>query len=440
MADRSEATGLKSVRDVAAGAIGRLAPLRWLLATCFAGLVVVGVAGDAPIWIMAASAAAALAVAMLSPGGFSRERQVAGDDGVSAGMAGLTAEDLGSAVADPLFVFDRQGAVLFANQPAIDAFGKTPPFSSIEMKFRAPEMQDLLRRALAGEAPLRAIDYAERVPLERWYRVTVTRIDRGNGSFALFFRDQSELRRIDRMRADFIANASHELRTPLASVAGFIETLRGPARSDEKARDHFLQIMQAQTSRMARLIDDLLSLSRLETRAYLRPGETVDLVDVVRSVIDALAHLARDSGVTVETALLPAPVEVAGNRDELIQVFENLLENACKYGQSGGRVVVEMQRGGASGSDEIAVTVRDFGPGIPEEHIPRVTERFYRVDVENSRAQKGTGLGLAIVKHILTRHNARLTIRSGEGKGAAFTVHLPVASAADRAKERHLAS
>ena len=241
----------------------------------------------------------------------------------------------------------------------------------------------------------------------------------------LAFKDQSESRRIDRMRADFIANASHELRTPLASIAGFVETLRGPARNDPNARDQFLEIMQNQTGRMARLIDDLLSLSRLEMKSYVKPGVKVDLRQTVEAVIASLAPLAAQIGVAIERDFPEGAVEVHGDRDELFQVFQNLLENACKYGQAGGRVIVSMRRSTEAGEPEIEVTVRDFGPGIPAEHIPRVTERFYRVDVETSRAQKGTGLGLSIVKHILSRHNGRLTIKSELGKGSAFTVHLP---------------
>jgi two-component system phosphate regulon sensor histidine kinase PhoR len=213
------------------------------------------------------------------------------------------------------------------------------------------------------------------------------------------------------------------LRTPLASIAGFIETLRGPARNDAKAREQFLQIMQTQTGRMARLIDDLLSLSRLEMKSFSAPAEPLDLKGLIDGVIDALRHLAADNGVEIERVYPDEPVALRGMRDELIQVFENLLENAIKYGQDGKRVVVTVEMG--QGTAGPRVTVRDFGPGVPEEHIPRLTERFYRVDVDTSRTQKGTGLGLAIVKHILTRHDARLTIRSKVGEGAAFTVHFP---------------
>ena len=190
-----------------------------------------------------------------------------------------------------------------------------------------------------------AIDYAERVPIERVFRVAATPVGEATpGCSSLIFRDQSEARRIDRMRADFIANASHELRTPLASIAGFIETLRGPAKNDAGARENFLQIMQNQTGRMARLIDDLLSLSRLEMKPYLGPGSKVDVRETVESVIGSLQSRWRaKSGVVIRKELPAGPIEVPGNRDELFQVFENLLENACKYGQSGGKVVVSIE-------------------------------------------------------------------------------------------------
>lgn len=337
----------------------------------------------------------------------------------------LPAEHLAAAVTDPLILFDRTAAVVHANAAAVAAFGGMAPGLSLPLKFRAPEMQALLDNVLSGNVDADSIDYAEKLPVERVHRVSASAIGHGTGLYVMIFKDQSETRRIDRMRADFIANASHELRTPLASISGFIETLRGPARNDAAAREQFLQIMQNQTGRMARLIDDLLSLSRLEMKPYLKPGACVDLGRTLQAVIDSLSPLAAENGVVIERALPDAPLEVPGDRDELFQVFENLVENACKYGQSGGRVIVSAAAGTDGPEPTIDVTVRDFGPGIAEEHIPRVTERFYRIDAESSRAQKGTGLGLAIVKHILTRHNGRLSITSEPGKGAAFTVHLP---------------
>jgi len=224
-----------------------------------------------------------------------------------------------------------------------------------------------------------------------------------------------------------LANVSHELRTPLAALTGFIDTLRGPARDDPAARERFLGIMQAQAWRMARLIDDLLSLSRIELRAHQRPDTPVDLVPIVRQVADGLQTLARDRGVAIEITAPAEPLIVLGDRDELIRLFENLVENGLKYGASGKRVEIVLARVAApDGTGEARVSVRDHGPGIATEHLPRLTERFYRVDVGESRAQGGTGLGLALVKHILNRHQGRLTIDSRPGEGATFTARLPL--------------
>jgi two-component system phosphate regulon sensor histidine kinase PhoR len=238
------------------------------------------------------------------------------------------------------------------------------------------------------------------------------------------------LRQVEEMRADFVANASHELRTPLAALSGFIDTLRGAAQNDPAAQEKFLPIMQAQATRMARLIDDLLSLSRIELNAHRRPESPVDVVPLVRQVVDGLQTLARDRGVTISIDGPAGPQQVLGDRDELLRVFENLIENALKYGANGKRVDVTIARGEASdGTSELRVAVRDFGPGIAPEHLPRLTERFYRVDVVDSRAQGGTGLGLALVKHILNRHGGRLSIASTRGAGATFTAHLPPGTA-----------
>lgn len=402
----------------------RLWEARWYL---LAGLAAVTVAygfGPGRAWALP------LAVLLLFAALFSarpRAVRIAEKAGEveAEGLQRLSGEYLAAAVADPLIIFDRSTTVVHANAAAFVAFGGMSPGLSLPLKFRAPEMQALLDSVVSGKIASDELDYLEKLPVERVYRVSASSVGHGTDLFVLVFKDQSEARRIDRMRADFIANASHELRTPLASISGFIETLRGPARNDPAAREQFLQIMQNQTSRMARLIDDLLSLSRLEMKPYLKAGARVDLRQTLESVIDSLGPLARDSNLVVERDFADGQFAVPGDRDELFQVFENLLENACKYGQSGGRVSVSVAPGGTVAEPTVDVTIRDFGPGIPEEHIPRITERFYRVDVETSRAQKGTGLGLSIVKHILTRHNARMSIRSELGKGAAFTVHLP---------------
>ena len=211
------------------------------------------------------------------------------------------------------------------------------------------------------------------------------------------------------------------MRTPLASLRGFIETLQGPAKSDPAAQDRFLGIMFDQATRMSRLVDDLLSLSRLELKSHIAPDQTVDLKPLIGHVRDALLPLAEDLGVEIRLHLPENGIEVMGDRDELIEVIENLIENACKYGQEGKFVDVYLRGGGSQPAE---VSVVDRGPGIPAEHVPRLTERFYRVSVADSRSKKGTGLGLAIVKHILTRHRARLIVKSRLGTGSEFTVRF----------------
>ena len=397
---------------------------RYVLALAAAGAAVAAAVPSLAAPMLGATAAV-LACRLLLGEGPAREpaSPAANMDAVTAGQ--IWATDLAAAMPEPVIIFEASSAVAYANDAAQRSFGTLQDGMPLLLKFRAPEMQDLISSVVASASAPRTADYSERVPVEASYRVTAGRIGVNSDLFFLLFKDQSESLRIDRMRADFIANASHEMRTPLASISGFVETLRGPAKDDPVARERFLKIMQDQTARMSRLIDDLLSLSRLEMKSRSKPTAPVDVRQVVQSVVDTLKPLATDLSLVIETDFPTADAIVPGDRDELFQVFENLVENACKYGQSGGRVVISVARVEAAAQPEICVSVRDFGPGIPEEHIPRVTERFYRVDVQSSRAQKGTGLGLAIVKHILTHHSARLVIESEMGGGSQFSVYLP---------------
>ncbi|MEF0864118.1 MULTISPECIES: phosphate regulon sensor histidine kinase PhoR [Rhizobium] len=335
-------------------------------------------------------------------------------------FSGLAALDM------PVLIIDREASVLVQNAAAEKAFGAFPLNAHISAKLRSPGVLDMVRETITTNTP-NQIEHSERLPSERVYIVRIapvelpeTDIEPGT-FFVLSFRDISELRHIDRMRSDFVANASHELRTPLASLRGFIETIQGPAKADPKAQQRFLGIMFDQTTRMSRLVDDLLSLSRLELKSHIAPDQKVDLVPLLGHVRDALLPLADDLDVTINLHLPPGKVEVLGDRDELVQVFENLIENACKYGQEGKVVEVSLLN---DSSQAVEVIISDRGPGIPAEHVPRLTERFYRVNVEDSRSKKGTGLGLAIVKHILTRHRARLIVKSEVGKGTDFTVRF----------------
>ncbi len=318
----------------------------------------------------------------------------------------------------PVLVINAEEEILLQNANAVQLFGILPDRAHISARLRAPGLLDMVREGLKTGQPGER-DYVERIPTARAFRVRLAPLS--PGQFLITFNDVSGLRRIDQMRTDFVANASHELRTPLASLRGFIETLQGPARSDPKAQERFLGIMLDQVNRMSRLVDDLLSLSRLELKSHRAPESSVDLVPLIAHVRDSLMPLATSLGVTISTALPDEPVMIRGDRDELVQVFENLMENACKYGQEGKSVEVELK---APEAGAVEVTVTDHGPGIEAEHVPRLTERFYRVNVEASRSKKGTGLGLAIVKHILTRHRARLVIQSEPGQGSRFTVRF----------------
>jgi two-component system phosphate regulon sensor histidine kinase PhoR len=335
-----------------------------------------------------------------------------------------------SGLPDPVIALDRDGRVVALNEPARVLAPALRQGEPVTLALRMPELTEAIDRACTRGEQQR-VEYSERVPLDRWFEAVAMPVKRTPDARSpdlvlLTFRDLTPLRRVEEMRADFVANASHELRTPLAALSGFIETLQGPARDDVKARERFLAIMQEQARRMARLIDDLLSLSRIELNAHRRPDAPVDLIPIVRQVVDGLQTLARDRGVTIEITADDA-LMVLGDRDELVRLFENLVENALKYGAPGKRVDIKLSRGTAADDQAEAVaSVRDYGPGIAPEHMPRLTERFYRVDVRESRAQGGTGLGLALVKHILNRHRGRLSIESAPGEGATFTVHLPI--------------
>jgi two-component system phosphate regulon sensor histidine kinase PhoR len=343
---------------------------------------------------------------------------------VSAVVAGMP---------DPAVLLDRAGRVIHLNAAAAQLAPALRKGELAQFALRSPEIITALREAIATSETRRAT-YLDNVPVDRWMELIVTPVPvptlfGGTDKCMLMtFHDQTPLRRVEEMRADFVANASHELRTPLAALSGFIDTLQGPAKEDAKARERFLGIMHTQATRMARLIDDLLSLSRVELSAHVRPDTLVDIVPIIRQVADGLELLARERQVSIDTDLPDAPVVIAGDREELLRVFENLIENALKYGASGGKVVVSLISAvSGEGVPEFRAIVRDFGPGIAPEHLPRLTERFYRVDVGDSRAQGGTGLGLSLVKHIVNRHRGRLLIESVLKKGATFTACFPQA-------------
>ena len=338
-----------------------------------------------------------------------------------AQSSSLSAFDVLDVLPNPSIVFDGQGMALIVNPAAKNAFRGLDVGIGFNQWFRDANVLAAFSKVKTNGKPTN-VELLEKRPLERAFRVDIAPIDSSTSTILMVFNEHTEALRVDRMRADFIANASHELRTPLTAVTGFLETLQGPARNDVVNRDRFIVLMLEQTQRMARLIDDLLSLSRFETQSAPAKMQVVDLGLLAGTTVDALAGLAAQHAVKIENALMPNSLTVDGDPDELTQVLQNLVENAIKYGAAGGRIVI----GAANpNSREKGFFVRDFGAGIPSEHIPRLTERFYRVDIEASRQQKGTGLGLAIVKHILTRHRARLVIESRQGEGSTFSILFP---------------
>jgi two-component system phosphate regulon sensor histidine kinase PhoR len=338
-----------------------------------------------------------------------------------------------NAVPEPAIVLGDAGQILHVNRMAGDLFGTRRRGGHITTMVRDPELLAAVEQALAHRQS-RVVELHARVPVERRLLVQLAPLDQAGAESApallISIHDLTEQDRLARMRADFVANASHELRTPLASLRGFVETLQGAAKDDPKARDRFLGVMSEQAQRMTRLIDDLLSLSRVEMREHLTPAEQVDLNETAAHAIQTLQPIATAAGASIELAELPTPASIRGDRDEIVQLLQNLIQNALKYGKAGGRIAVKIahERQGAAGSARFVLSVSDDGPGIAPEHLPRLTERFYRVSVAASREKGGTGLGLAIVKHILNRHRGELVITSKPGQGSTFAAILPAAT------------
>ncbi len=329
------------------------------------------------------------------------------------------------AIPTAALALDAAGTLVHHNRLAAEMFPKIKSGQPMSQVSRSPDLLLAVDRALASEDRI-DVDLVERVPVERRVAATVSRLARSaapsSPNVLVTFRDLTEQDRLAQMRADFIANASHELRTPLASLRAFVETLQGPARDDVNARTRFLTLMASQAERMTRLIDDLLSLSRVEMRVHLPPRGIVELNESAQYVFQSLEPVAEAAKVKLSLVRGDA-ARIRGDREEIVQVLQNLIQNAIKYGREDGAIEVRVGRDAARGSRDarVWVSVADNGPGIAPEHLPRLTERFYRVNAASSREKGGTGLGLAIVKHIMNRHRGELRIASRLGAGSTFT-------------------
>jgi two-component system, OmpR family, phosphate regulon sensor histidine kinase PhoR len=323
------------------------------------------------------------------------------------------------ALPEPLIVVDREGQVVRTNRAAEEAFQTRLVGRELATGLRHPQLLNAVDSAL-NEGQSLAAEITMPGPLNRNYSALVEPL--GKQGALIVLHDLTPVRMGERMRADFVANVSHELRTPLSSLLGFVETLRGPARDDKDAQDKFLAIMHEQAERMSRLIEDLLSLSRIEMDEHTRPRGRVDLRHVLGNVKDMLSIKAAARRMRIELDIPESAGPVPGDADQLTQVFQNLIDNALKYGREGTAVEVTVAR---PSERELSVSVTDHGEGIAPQHLPRLTERFYRVDAARSRQLGGTGLGLAIVKHIVNRHRGHLTVDSRLGEGSRFSVTLP---------------
>ncbi|WP_309664990.1 ATP-binding protein [Tabrizicola sp.] len=323
----------------------------------------------------------------------------------------------------PAFVVGDQERILMANATGLALLGEGIIGRHPAIAMRNPALLQAIADTAADGAVRQARVALSRDSQEETFIVSISAI--GVRLVLCIFRDVSEEERAAQIRRDFVANVSHELRTPLTALMGFIETLKHAAREDPVARDRFLAIMEQEASRMNRLVQDLLHLSRVEADERVRPRERVDLGDILRSTIDSLQPLADGAGARVELVGAQAALPVPGDSDQLTQVFTNLVENAVKYGPAGQEVLVAVRREDSIRGPAIRVDVTDRGEGIDEIHLPRLTERFYRVDTHRSREKGGTGLGLAIVKHIVNRHRGWLKIESAVGEGSTFSVILP---------------
>lgn len=326
----------------------------------------------------------------------------------------------------PALLVDRAGRIGASNARARALFGESLQGRHYITVLRQPTLLDAVEQAVTSATTTKAQYLTTEARRDITLEATCTALP--DGEVFIGFEDRTAMEEAFQMRRDFVANVSHELRTPLTALMGFIETLGGAARDDAEARARFLGIMEKEAGRMNRLVGDLLSLSRVEAEERVRPTEPVDFAALVRSALHTLSSLAIQKGTRLEPDLPDGELSIPGDADQLNQVITNLLENAIKYSPGDRSVHVSVTREDnhpAIRQDAVVLTVKDEGEGIDSVHIPRLTERFYRIDTHRSREMGGTGLGLAIVKHIVNRHRGRLRIQSELGKGSTFSVILP---------------
>ena len=346
----------------------------------------------------------------------------------------LLLENIMEKLSDPILILDSLNHIVMANKSAHKLLGKKILKQEIATFIQNPALIEAIQESReTGKSENCELKFG--APIERHYLTRIHLFNQDNEQIInakkylfLALYDVSTIKRTDKMRVDFVANASHELRTPLSSILGFVETLQGPAKGDDDAHDRFLAIMHDEASRMSRLIEDLLSLSRIERDEHIPPSDSVKLVPLIENVIKVLEPLANDKDMTISFSHV-ALKEITGDHDQLTQVFQNLIENAVKYGNEKTEIKVacdETETPAPFNTKEVSITIINVGPGIPAKHLPRLMERFYRVDSARSRSLGGTGLGLAIVKHIIQRHRGHIVFESEINVSTKVTISLPI--------------
>ena len=346
------------------------------------------------------------------------------------GRAAIEAQIL-DGLLDPVILLDENRVVMDGNNAAFELIGADARGRDLDTLLDSRRILKAVNKVLAGKQS-QPEEVSLRAPVFRTYEMRVLKLPGRksgmSGWVMIVLHDISSAKMAEKMRADFVSNVSHELRSPLSSLLGFIETLQGSARDDPQAQTRFLAIMEGEARRMARLVNDLLTLSKVEADAHIRPEEAVDLYQVLREVADILSSRAGRRDMSIELAMAEPLPRVAGDRDELFQLFRNLIDNAINYGAEGTAIEIAAEfRGDEVAGNEgmLMVSVTNYGIGIQPKHLDRITERFYRIDKARSRSTGGTGLGLAIVKHIVQHHRGELAISSEPGDRTTFSVRLP---------------
>lgn len=334
---------------------------------------------------------------------------------------------------DPVILVDGERRTVFANTAASCVMDITTVGRDLAISFRHPSALEAVDEVLEKGIE-KIVDVSIAAPIQRTFQLQTRRVqftDVEQGGVMIVMRDVTAMKSADQMRQDFVANVSHELRSPISSLVGIIETLRESAKADPDSQKRFLEIMAEEAARMSRLIDDLLSLSRVEVSEHMPPDKRVDINSILEKTIELLQGRAVEKGMAIKLATAAPLPDIPGDADELTEVFQNLIDNAIKYGDAKSDInisIVQIDRIPELNIPCLAIYIKNKGDGIAGEHLPRLTERFYRADKGRSRVTGGTGLGLAIVKHIVNRHRGRLSIESSPGEITTFTVYLPLFS------------